>query len=214
MTKSCNTPTLTASSGSPSARNPASPSTSASKLSPACTAQYRNASRDKAALIVLDDVWRAADIEPFRTESPRSRLLVTTRDTGIAPTFGAREFTAVLPTTAKAREVFAPWSAFPPESLPSKASEVIAECQNLPLALAMIGAQLRGKPAAHWDIVLGHLRRADLAQIKARFPEPHTTLFRAIQVSFEALDSPAKERYLALAVMLEDMPVAPAVQQT
>src|ERR1019366_2715392 len=183
----------------------------------ACISQYRNAFRDKAALIVLDDVWHAADIEPFRTESPRSRLLVTTRDTGIAPTFGAREFTAVLPTAAEAREVLARWSALPPESLPSQASEVIAECQNLPLALAMIGAQLRGKPAAHWDIVLGHLRRADLGRIKARFPEPHTTLFRAIQVSFEALreeDAVAAQRYLALAVMLEDMAVAPAVQQT
>ena len=180
----------------------------------ACISQYRNAFRDKAALIVLDDVWHAADIEPFRTESPRSRLLVTTRDTGIAPTFGAREFTADLLTDAEAREVLARWSG---GALPPQAEAVIAECQNLPLALAMIGAQLRGKPAAHWDIVLGHLRRADLAKIKARFPEPHTTLFRAIQVSFEALrdeDPVAAQRYLALAVMLEDMAVAPAVQQT
>src|ERR1039457_4153402 len=183
----------------------------------ACISQYRNAFRDKAALIVLDDVWHAADIEPFRTESPRSRLLVTTRDTGIAPTFGAREFTADLPTDDEARQVLARWSTLPPESLPSQASEVIAECKNLPLALAMIGAQLKGKPAAHWDIVLTHLRRADLAKIKARFPEPHTTLFRAIQVSFEALreqDPVAAQRYLALAAMLEDMAVAPAVQQT
>jgi WD40 repeat protein len=183
----------------------------------ACIAQYRNASRDKAALIVLDDVWRAADIEPFRTESPRSRLLVTTRDTGIAPTFGAREFTAALPTNAEAREVLTRWSTLPSQSLPPQAEAVITECGNLPLALAMIGAQLKGKPAAHWDIVLNHLRHADLAQIKSRFPEPHTTLFRAIQVSFEALrdDDPiAAQRYLALAVMLEDMAIAPAVQQT
>ena len=177
----------------------------------ACVSQYRNAFRDKAALIVLDDVWHAADIEPFRTESPRSRLLVTTRDTGIAPTFGAREFTADLPTDAEAHEVLARWSG---GALPHQAEAVIAECGNLPLALAMIGAQLRGKPAAHWDIVLGHLRRADLASIKARFPEPHTTLFRAIQVSVDALDSVPKKRYLALAVLLEDMTVAPAVQQT
>src|ERR1035441_8889657 len=120
-----------------------------------------------------------------------------------------------------ARQVLAHWAGLPAQSLldtlPPQASEVIGECQNLPLALAMIGAQLKGKPAAHWDIVLDHLRRADLAQIKARFPEPHTTLFRAIQVSFEALreeDPVAAQRYLALAVMLEDMAVAPAVQQT
>jgi len=81
----------------------------------------------------------------------------------------------------------------------------------------MIGAQLKGKPAAHWHLVLGHLRHADLAKIKACFPEPHTTLFRAIQVSFEALqaaDPIAAQRYLALAVMLEGMAVAPAVQRT
>ena len=184
----------------------------------ACISQYRNAFRDKAALIVLDDVWHAADIEPFRTESPRSRLLVTTRDTGIAPTFGAREFTADLPTDDEARQVLARWVGQALAcQLPPQAEAVIAECKNLPLALAMIGAQLKGKPAAHWDIVLTHLRRADLAKIKARFPEPHTTLFRAIQVSFEALreqDPVAAQRYLALAAMLEDMAVAPAVQQT
>ncbi|MSV29537.1 MAG: TIR domain-containing protein, partial [Bryobacterales bacterium] len=184
---------------------------------PACISEYRNAVRDKAALIVLDDVWSAAAIEPFRTESPRSRLLVTTRDAGIAPTFGAREFTANLLTDGEAREVLARWTGLGTGALPSAADEVIRECGNLPLALAMIGAQLNRKPPGYWDIVLGYLRRADLAEIKAKFPEPHTTLFRAIQVSFEALnaeDPAAAQRYLALAVMLEDMAVAPSVQRT
>jgi len=181
----------------------------------ACASQYRNALRDMAALIVLDDVWRAGDIDPFRTEAPRSRLLITTRDMEIAPTFGAREFTADLLSEAKAREVLARWAGLPnPTMLPAQAERVIGECQNLPLALAMIGAQLRGKPLVHWDIVLGHLGRADLARIEARFPEPHTTLFRAIQVSVDALDGPDRSRYLALAVVLENMVVAPAVQQT
>jgi hypothetical protein len=59
--------------------------------------------------------------------------------------------------------------------------------------------------------------RADLAKIKARFPEPHTSLFRAIDVSVAALreeDQVAAQRYLTLAVLLEDMPVPPVVQQT
>jgi NB-ARC domain/Putative serine esterase (DUF676) len=46
--------------------------------------RYRSIIREKAALIVLDDVWNAWDIDPFRAESPRSRLLFTTRDAGIA----------------------------------------------------------------------------------------------------------------------------------
>jgi hypothetical protein len=60
--------------------------------------QYRTALRSKAALIVLDDVWDARDVEPFRADSPRSRLLFTTRDTSIASVVGAREFTANLLT--------------------------------------------------------------------------------------------------------------------
>jgi WD40 repeat protein len=183
----------------------------------ACVSQYRNALRDKAALIVLDDVWRAGDVEPFHIESSRSRLLITTRDTGIAPAFGAREFTVDLLTHSEACLVLACWAGIPPRALPTKAKALIHECGNLPLALAMTGAQLKGKPASHWERVLGHFRRADLAKIKSLFPEPHTTLFRSIQVSFEALkeeDPTAAQRYLALAVILEDMDVTPAVQQT
>lgn len=45
-------------------------------------------------------------------------------------------------------------------------------------------------------------------------PEPHTTLFRAIQISVDAFGrNCAPERYLALAVLLEDMAAAPLVQQ-
>ena len=34
----------------------------------------------KAALVIVDDVWRTVDLEPFLAESPRSRLLFTTRN--------------------------------------------------------------------------------------------------------------------------------------
>jgi hypothetical protein len=122
-----------------------------------------------------------------------------------------------LLTGPESRQVLARWAGCEPESLPPPAGEIIAECGNLPLALAMTGAQLRGKPLAHWNLVLGYLRRADLAAIKARFPEPHTSLFRAIEVSFEALrreDAESARRYVALTVLLEDMTAAPVVQQT
>ena len=73
---------------------------------------------------------------------------------------------------------------------------------------------LRGKPAAYWKSVLEHLRNADLDKIKAQFPDyPYTDVLRAIQVSVDSLDETSRARYLALAVLLEDMAAAPPVQQ-
>jgi hypothetical protein len=46
--------------------------------------QYRTSIRDRAALIVLDDIWYKSDLEPFLAESRRSRILFTMRDSAIA----------------------------------------------------------------------------------------------------------------------------------
>ncbi|HHH42050.1 MAG TPA: hypothetical protein ENK56_08620, partial [Chloroflexi bacterium] len=42
---------------------------------------------DKAALVVLDDVWDARHVEPFRVLGERSRLLITTRHQPVLDTF-------------------------------------------------------------------------------------------------------------------------------
>ena len=75
-----------------------------------CINRYRNVMREKAALIVVDDVWRAGDVEPFRPESRHSRLLFTTRDACIAAAVGAEELIADLLTSAQSREMLARWS--------------------------------------------------------------------------------------------------------
>ena len=180
-----------------------------------CINSYRTVMRKKAALIVVDDVWRSGDIEPFRAESPRSRLLFTTRDASIAAAMGAEKLIADLLTPAQSRQLLARWSGSKPKDLPAEAEDIMQECGRLPLALAMIGAMLRAKPLAYWKYVLGLLRNANLERIKAQFPDyPHTDLLRAIQVSADALEPRARERYLALAVLLEDMPIPPVIQQT
>jgi WD40 repeat protein len=180
-----------------------------------CINRYRTAMRDKAALIVVDDVWRSRDVEPFRAESLRSRLLFTTRDASIAAAVGAEEHIADLLTVGQSRDLLARWCGSKPEDLPPEAGDLIQECGRLPLALGMIGAMLRGKPPAYWKHEGNLLRSADLAKITAQFPDyPHTDLLRAIQVSVDALDAKARERYFGLAVLLEDMPIHPAIQQT
>jgi hypothetical protein len=179
-----------------------------------CKNQYRTTIRKKAALIVVDDVWRSRDIEPFRAESPRSRLLFTTRISEIAAGLGAGEHLVNLLSLEQARELLATGSKTHLDQLPAEADDLITESGKLPLALSMIAAMLRGKPHTLWKRILGHLRVADLVKIKAEFPDyPYTDLLRAIQVSVEALDEKSRERYLALAVLLENMPISRPIQQ-
>jgi hypothetical protein len=179
-----------------------------------CVNRYRSVMRDKAALVIVDDVWRSEDVEPFRAESPRSRLLLTTRDVSIAAAVGAEEEIADLLTLEQSRAVLARWSGSDTDHLPPAAAELIRECGHLPLALSLIGAMLRGKPRAYWEHVGNLLRNADLEKIKAKFADyPHSNLFRAIQVSVDALDKVTRARFFALAVLLEDMPAHPAIQR-
>jgi WD40 repeat protein len=176
--------------------------------------QYRTTVRKKAALIVVDDVWKSGDIEPLRADSPRSRLLFTTRDARIAAAVGAREHVANLLTEKQSREVFVRWSGADVAKLPQIAGELIQQCGGLPLALSMVGAMVRGRPATYWGAVLEHLRNADLDKIKVQFPDyPYTDVLRAVQVSVDSLDPTTRERYIALAVLLEEMAAAPQVQK-
>ena len=178
--------------------------------------QLGQALRGKECLLILDDVWSAADVEPFvRAMNPRSRLLVTTRILEVVGALGARAHPLDVLSEDQSRELLARWCGSKPEDLPPEAGDLIRECGRLPLALAMIGAMLRGKPRAYWEHVHNLLRHADLAKIRAQFPDyPHTDMLRAIQVSADALDQKARQRYLALAVLPEDIPIPPAIQQT
>jgi hypothetical protein len=147
-----------------------------------CVNRYRTLMAQKAALVIVDDVWRTEDIEPFVAESPRSRLLFTTRDGSIAGAVGADEQRLDVLTDDKARELLARWAGMP--VLPEGADDVIRECGGLPLALSMIGAILRGKPLAYWPHMVGILRQARLDKVSGK-------LVRAIQVSAEALPASA-----------------------
>ena len=146
--------------------------------------------------------------------SPRSRLLFTTRDSNIAAAVGAREQVADLLSEEESRDVLARWSGTEIAKLPPLASDLIRECGRLPLALSMIGAMLRTKPVTMWTRVRDLLRHADLERINAQFPNyPYTDILRAIQVSVDTMDATSRERYVALAVLPEDMPAAVPVQQ-
>jgi WD40 repeat protein len=171
----------------------------------ACQNQYKTTIASKAALIVVDDVWSKADIEPLLAESPRSRFLFTTRDSAIGRFVGATEHSAKLLSIAQSRELLASWAGLKVGELPKEADEIIDECGQLPLALSQIGAMLRGADSQFWTDTLELLRKVDLSAIQEQLPPGQESFFRAVEVSFQSLEPKMRDRYKTLAVLLEDM---------
>ena len=177
-------------------------------------AAYRGLLRDKAALIVLDDVWTLKDAEPFLPPGGRSRLLYTSRNGELAAPLGAESHEVGVLKPEQARSFLLRWSGRernpPPE--PS-CSDILAQCKGLVLALAMIGARLRGQADQEWSFALRDLKEAKLRYIKHAAGYEYETLHASIAVSVDALDSAAKQAYLQLAVLLEDMPAPESLLQ-
>jgi WD40 repeat protein len=171
----------------------------------ACENQYRTTIANKAALIVVDDVWSKADIERLLAESPRSRFLFTTRDASIGRFVSAREHRADLLDVVQSRQLLAAWADIELDGLPTQADQVIGECGRLPLALSVVGAMLRGADEEFWTDTLDLLRRADLSEIQRQLPPGQESFFKAVEVSFRSFEPEMQERYKALAVLLEDM---------
>jgi len=181
---------------------------------PACINRYKTSLAQKAALIVVDDVWKKSDLDPFLAESPRARLLFTTRDASISRFIGAREHTAELLPLEQSRELLAAWAGLGSEALPPEADAIIRECGNLPLALSVVGALLRDAAPEVWGDTVRLLQKADLAAIAGQLPPGQESFFRAVEVSFQALAPEMQKRYQALAVLLEDMAAPLPVLET
>lgn len=116
-------------------------------------------------------------------------MLFTTRDATIADPIGALPHWVEMLSQKQSREMFACWAGVDLRKLLAQGEEIIAQCCQLPLALAMEGAMVREKPAQVWQHTLELLENADLARINAQFPNyKHPSLFVAIQASVDAME--------------------------
>jgi len=161
------------------------------------------------ALLILDDVWRTEDAEPFSAIVPPSRLLVTTRNRDAATGLGATVRELLELKAAAGLALLAAYADRPVATLPQVAPEVVRECGELPLALAMAGAMLRGRPDDRWPTLLTQLQKADLAYLAAALPDysEHRSMLAAIEVSVQELPEDVRHRFLDFAVFAEDIAV-------
>jgi WD40 repeat protein len=165
--------------------------------------ELRRILNHKCCLIILDDIWRMEQLQAFDGLGSGCRMLLTTRDEGIVRNSGAIECRLGVLKDSEAKELLKLWSG--KHGLSPDALEVAKECDNLPLALAMVGAMVKGRPDDRWGNVLHKLRSADLEKIQAEFMDyPYPNLMRAIEISTDDLGADQRKLYLDLAVFLED----------
>jgi WD40 repeat protein len=158
-----------------------------------------------SCLLVLDDVWDAEIVEGLHMAAgERVRILMTSRHQRLFASTGVHTVVVDELADRQALELIAAWTSTLLDDLPPEAKEIIAECGNLPLALSMIGALIRGR-SDRWGYALDRLRSADQSRVAARIPDyPYQDLDRAMLVSFEDLDQAIQTRYLDLAAIPED----------
>jgi hypothetical protein len=180
----------------------------------ACENRYRTILREKAALVVVDDVWNLEHLQPLLVDAPRSRFLFTTRDVGIAKAVTDRRYSANLLGAAEARDLLARWAGIAVEALPPEADRIIQQCGDLALAVAQVGASLQDLSSAEWRDTLDALERADISAIEDRLPSGQMSFFRSLAVSVDSLPDQMQQRYRKLAVLLEDVPAPIAVLRT
>jgi len=171
--------------------------------------KIRELLKERAALLVLDDVWTRDAAEAFNVVGARGRLLLTTRDAGLVTALAAQEnhYQVQLPSDDEARALLAAAAGAPIEALPKEAADVIDECGRLPLALALCGGMLRS------GTTCGDLRDAlrdhDLTFLSDRHAteEQHASIWKAIDVSMRMLPEDQHQRFVELAVFPPDLDV-------
>ncbi len=160
--------------------------------------------REKAALLILDDVWNRLDVHAFDVLGPRCRSLITTRDGGLLRSLGGPQHVLDLLTDDEAVHLLALTADLSPDALPAEAVAILAECGRLPLAVALCGGLLRsGMPAG---LIVEQLRQSHIDRIDDDHAvEPHhRSVWQAIHVSVAALPDAERQRFLELTVFPRD----------
>jgi WD40 repeat protein len=162
----------------------------------------------RRVLLVVDDVWSEAAAAAFRATGPRSRVLYTSRDPRVlAAVHAAVRQVEVLPEES-ARQLLARISGTPLDALPVQAARVVAATGRVPLALALVGAAVRG--GMSWPGLAAALERGT----DTFLDHPYANTFKAMQVATAALPADLRAAYVSLAVYPSDTAVAvPAVSR-
>jgi WD40 repeat protein len=165
----------------------------------AAVGALRNLLPKKAALIVLDDVWDTAAIQPFLCNAERTRWLITTRDGKISAGLGASEVRLGTMKRPEALALLRGWAGRDD----ARFDEIAHLLDDHPLALKLVGARLSaGVSGAEW--IDGY---DSVAQIKLgrRPKDQHESIELCFDASMVSLPDDDRPLYHALGIFPEDV---------
>ncbi|MBV6519186.1 MAG: hypothetical protein DCC43_12425 [Candidatus Brocadia sp.] len=148
----------------------------------------------------MDDIWKRKHAEAFLAGGPRCRLLITTRDRGIAYEIGAEEQSVPFMTSAEALQLLEEWTTGALSNTDSGTKEkIVNRLGRLPLAVKLAGAQLKRQKPDEW------LKTFDVLKLKSNRPEDvHDSLGLTFEHSLKMLENTKRRLYAALSIFKED----------
>ena len=164
----------------------------------------------RRVLLVVDDVWSSAQVEPFLVGGDSAVRLFTTRQRGVLP--GATVPVRVDQMTGgQARELLTADLPLLPAGL---VGDVLAVCGSWPVLLALVHGAVRdavttgGDAAGEMREVLVALRVGGVTVLDVTNPtERGQAVARTIEVGLDRLSPDERDRYLELAVFGEDVSI-------
>ena len=158
------------------------------------------------SLLILDDVWTSDVARHFAV---RCRTMVTTRNAAIADAVQTPSVDKVSISEGfsdeEARQMLSLWSGRDLESLPPAADSIVRYCRGSPMALALIGANLRkGARDVRWKQIADKLEAShgavDIKLLQPEWNYQHPTLKASIDLSVEGLSSELRSLFDLLVV--------------
>ena len=180
----------------------------------------RSLLQDKAALIVVDDVWDPAHVPPFLVGGPSCRVLITTRRAAVADEAGAGQIPLDVLTPEQSLDLLA--AHLGPALGPAQRDDArqLAEAVGfLPLALNL--AAVRVRRGVSWT-GLRRALEAEVARLEEledplKFRKGEARLKASFNNSLRALraeDQAAYEAFVGLGLLPEDAAVAAPMAAT
>ncbi|MFF5486835.1 BTAD domain-containing putative transcriptional regulator [Streptomyces virginiae] len=160
---------------------------------------YRERTRGKQLLIVLDNASGAAQLGPLLPNTPEPAVLVTGRTA--LPTVAGAHTVALAPLAPRDSLELLSAAAGPARvaSAPGAASSIVEHCAGLPLALRIVGTRIAARPHSTPDRLAGRL-----ADPVTRLRELHSgdlDVHSSLLPSWRALDAEVRSVFPALAAL-------------